>query len=315
MSEIKGGGSMPAEILGYYDAGKERDRLADGRGRLERLRTQELLIRHLPPPPAVVLDVGGGPGAYSCWLAARGYEVHLVDPVPLHVPQALQATATGGGCPLAGAHVGDARRLERPSASADAVMLMGPLYHLTEHDDRIRALKEAKRIVRPGGTVFAVGISRFTSLFDGLSTGFLDDPAFARIVDRDLHDGQHRNPDDHPGYFTTAFFHHPDELQAEVAKAGLSVVELVGIEGPGWWLPREFADWWDDAARRERLLAAVRAVEREPSVLGMGPHLMVVARREPDSGRSDDGVPSSTESLPLRPVPRITSGLPRRLGA
>ncbi len=133
--------------------------------------------------------------------------------------------------------------------------------------------------MRPGGWVFAVGISRFTSLLDGLSAGFLDDPAFVRIVDQDLRDGQHRNPADHPGYFTTAFLHHPDELRTEVREAGLSIVECVGIEGPGWWLPREFDDWWDDPARRERLLAVVRTVEREPSLLGLGPHVMVIARR------------------------------------
>ena len=274
MSDATARKSMSAEILGYYEAGKERNRLTDGRGRFQRLRTQELLTRHLPPVPAVVLDVGGGPGVYACWLAGLGYEVHLIDPVPLHVEQALQAKAEDRECPLAAAQLGDARRLERPAASADAVLLMGPLYHLTERADRLLALREAKRVVRPGGPIFAVGISRFTSLFDGLSAGFLDDPVFERIVERDLREGQHRNPDSRPGYFTTAFFHHPDELQAEIREAGLAIVETVGIEGPGWWLPRDFAAWWDDAARRERLLAAVR----EPSVLGMGPHRMVVAR-------------------------------------
>jgi ubiquinone/menaquinone biosynthesis C-methylase UbiE len=272
-------GSTVPEILGHYAEGVERDRLFEGRGQLERVRTQELLGRHLPRPPAVVLDVGGGPGVYACWLAAHGYEVHLVDPVPLHVEQALQARQERGDCPLAGASVGDARRLERPAASVDAVLLMGPLYHLTERPDRLRALREAKRVVRPGGWVFAVGISRFASLFDGLAAGFLDDPDFVRIVERDLRDGQHRNPANHPAYFTTAFFHHPDELLAEVREAGLAPVEAVAIEGPGWWMPREFGAWWDDPARRERLLAAVRAVEREPSLLGLGPHLMVIARR------------------------------------
>jgi SAM-dependent methyltransferase len=162
--------------------------------------------------------------------------------------------------------------------SVDAVLLMGPLYHLTDRTDRLRALREARRVVRRGGLVFAVGISRFTSLLDGVSSGFLDAPAFVRIVEQDLRNGQHRNPDNHPSYFTTAFFHHPEELQAEVHEAGWSIMETVGVEGPGWWLPREFADWRDDETRRERLLAAVRAVEHEPTLLGLGPHLMVVAR-------------------------------------
>ncbi len=266
------------EILEHYTAGVELGRLSEGRSRLERERTQEILRRHLPPPPAVILDVGGGPGAYACWLAAQGYAVHLVDAVPLHVDQARQAAQARPDCPLAGAQVGDARQLAQPAASVDAVLLMGPLYHLTDRADRLRALGEARRMVRPGGWVFAVGITRFTSLLDGLASGLLDDPGFVGIVDQDLRTGQHRNPARHPAYFTTAFFHHPDELQAEVREAGLAIEAVVGIEGPGWWLTRNFASWWDEPARRERLLAAVRAVEHEPSLLGLGPHIMVVAR-------------------------------------
>ena len=265
-----------ATIIDHYDLGGERDRLFNGRSRLEHARTQELLTRHLPPPPATILDVGGGPGAYARWLAALGYDVHLVDPVPLHVDQAHQDP---GDRPLASATVGAARHLDHPDASADAVLLLGPLYHLTDREDRLLALREAARVARPGGVVLAVGITRFTSLLDGLLHGFLDDPGFVAIVEGDLRDGQHRNPGNHPAYFTTSYFHHPDELRDEVREAGLTVVETVNIEGPGRWVPGDFDAWWDDPARRERLLAAVRAVEHEPSLMGLGPHIMVVARR------------------------------------
>jgi hypothetical protein len=94
----------------------------------------------------------------------------------------------------------------------------------------------------------------------------------------DLRDGQHRNPTPRPEWFTTAFFHHPEELKAEVSAAGLRLEELVGIEGPSWLLPDVEVRWKDDG-RRERLLAAARAVEREPSLLGLSAHLVAVARR------------------------------------
>lgn len=267
------------EISGYYDQGAEQDRLQGGRSRLERARTQEILRRRLPPAPAVILDVGGGPGVYAFWLAGLGYEVHLRDAMPLHIEQARQAAHDQPDHPLASAEVGDARQLDRPDATADVVLLMGPLYHLTERADRLLALREARRVVKPDGLIFAVGISRFTSLCDGLMSGYLDDPAFRAIVEEDLRSGQHRNPSSHAGYFTTAYFHHPDELQAEVREAGLAIEEIVGIEGPSWWLISDFASWWDDSERRERLLAASRAVEHEPTLLGLGPHLMVVARK------------------------------------
>ena len=262
---------LPEEVFAHYGLGAERARLSAGAGRVERARTEEVLARWLPPAPARILDVGGGPGTYVPWLAGQGYEVHLVDPVPLHVEQALQAGART-------ARVADARSIEEPDAGFDAVLLLGPLYHLTERSDRVRALSEARRVVREGGLVAAAAISRYASLLDGLRTGALDDPAFRSIVERDLVDGQHRNPTSKPEWFTTAFFHRPDELQAEVTDAGLRLAELVGLEGPAWVLG-DLDERWGDPEKRERLLSAARAVEREPALIGLSAHLLAVARR------------------------------------
>lgn len=278
--------TLAMEIIAHYSQGVERDRLFQNRSRLERERTQEILRRHLPSSPATILDVGGGPGVYACWLASLGYEVHLVDAVPLHIEQARQASQEKPDYHLASIRLGDARSLDRANASADAVLLLGPLYHLTEREDRLRCLREARRVVRPDGVVFAVGISRFASLFDGLASNFLDDPEYERIVEQDLANGQHRTAPDRP-YFTTAFFHHPDELRLEVQEAGLAVEEVVGIEGPGYWIVRDFDAWWSDPARHERLLGAARAVEHEPSLIGLSAHIMVVARRTQAPGHRD----------------------------
>ncbi|MGH8964411.1 MAG: class I SAM-dependent methyltransferase, partial [Actinomycetes bacterium] len=101
-------------------------------GRLELLRTQELLRRHLPPAPARVLDVGGATGVHARWLAADGYAVHVVDLVPEHVVAAA-------GIPGVTAVLGDARALAEPDGAADATLVLGPLYHLLDRDERVRA--------------------------------------------------------------------------------------------------------------------------------------------------------------------------------
>src|SRR5262249_34459553 len=259
------------EILVHYGTGLEIERLLHGAGLLELLRTQDILERSLPPAPGVVVDVGGGPGVYACWLARKGYAVHLFDPIPLHIEQARQAALHQPDRPLASLALGDARALDRPSASADVVLLLGPLYHLVERRERIAALTEAARVLKPGGMLFAVGISRWASLLDGVARDLLADPAFVDILERDLRDGQHRNPTNHLFYFTTAYFHHPDQLAAEVREAGLTLEQLLGIEGPAWLFSTLDQDL-EEPKRRARLLSALRRMEAEPSLLGVSAH-------------------------------------------
>lgn len=265
------------EIVRYYGLGLEARRLDEGYFPLERARTQELVLRHLPPPPGVVVDVGGAAGAYALWLAGLGYEVHLVDPVALHVRQAEEASAAAGSGRLASIRLGDARRLDWADAIASGVLMLGPLYHLTEREDRLCALAEARRVLRPGGWLFAAAISRFAPLLDGLRGPVFEDEAFARIVDRDLTDGQHRNETGRVEFFTTAFFHHPDELAAEVREAGFELAGLFPLEGPG--AVAGFHERWESPGSRTKLLDLVRRVEREPALIGISPHLLAVGRR------------------------------------
>ena len=206
---------------------------------MEFVRSMELLDRLLQSPPARLLD-GGGPGTYAAPLARRGYRVHLVDPVELHVEQARQAARRNPAAAFTAA-AGDARELSEPDQSQDAVLLFGPLYHLTDGVHRRQALSEARRVLRPGGRLLAMAVCRFASLLDGLYEGWLDDPEFRPIVDQDLVDGQHRNPDPvgRPEFFTTAYFHTPDGLLEEIARAGFSGTTVYGVEGPGWPLRQE----------------------------------------------------------------------------
>jgi ubiquinone/menaquinone biosynthesis C-methylase UbiE len=259
---------MERDILDYYNKGQEQDRLLSF-GRLEFLRTQELLDRHLPPPPASILDIGGGAGIHALPLQERGYKVTLIDPVELHIQQAIEAGVVE-------ASVGDARHLQLEDDAGDVALLLGPLYHLTDESDRVGALREAKRVTRSGGLLIAACISRFASTYDGLALHYLDDPDFEKIVEADLALGQHRNPTHRSGWFTTAHFHRPDEFAQEVADAGWSDVSLVAVEGAGLFADVHF--WLESAERQKVLLRAIRRVESEPSILGASPHLLAVAQ-------------------------------------
>lgn len=263
------------QVVAYYSDYDEQGRLSSDWGQIEYIRTQNIISRYLQSPPAIVLDVGGAAGRYACWLAKEGYEVHLVDPVPLHIKQAKQASKAQSETPIASCAVGDARQLEFDDATADAVLLLGPLYHLVEAQDRHRTLKEAYRTLKTGGLLFAVGISRFASTIDGLDSGYYLDPEFRKIMLQDLKTGQHRNPTNNPAYFMDTFFHHPDELAAEVASSGFEVEALLAIEGISY-LMKDLEKNWRIKDHRAFLLEIIGKLESEPSLIGASPHVMCV---------------------------------------
>ncbi len=155
---------------------------------------------------------------------------------------------------------------------------MGPLYHLTEAGDRLAALQEARRVVKHGGWVAVAGISRYASALHGLASGVSRDPAFARIRDRDLRNGQHRNDSGNIDYFTTAYFHRPEDLRQEMLAAEFDDVKVLGVEGAGWMVA-DFDARWADPVMREDLLATARAFEAEPSMLGVSAHLLGIGRK------------------------------------
>ncbi|MEX3103011.1 MULTISPECIES: bifunctional 2-polyprenyl-6-hydroxyphenol methylase/3-demethylubiquinol 3-O-methyltransferase UbiG [unclassified Streptomyces] len=261
------------EILKFYgETVTEADRLTEtATGWLEMVRTRELLRRYLPPAPARVLDVGGGPGTHARWLVEDGYEVHLVDPVPRHVVQAEGSGAT--------VELGDARALTATDGSYDVVLLLGPLYHLVEYDDRVRALAEARRVLRPGGILAAAGINRYASLFEHAAFAHLHRPALRESIDGilrgQIHDGKKA--------FTSAYFHSGEQLRDEVAGAGFAEAEVFGIEGPAWSMlaaaERNTGGGFRDTALFDSVLEAARMAEPYPDLLAAGSHLLAIGRR------------------------------------
>jgi SAM-dependent methyltransferase len=269
----------PEEVIAFYDRGLEERRLWQGRARLERERVRAILEARLPPPPATVVDVGGGPGVHAVWLARRGYAVHLIDPVPTHVEQAQAASAGQPDAPLASVTLGEAASLPLEDESADSVLLFGPLYHLPERAGRLVALAEARRVLRPDGLLAAIAISRYTWLLDALASGRLfRRPDRLEAIVRALRTGHVANAERRRGGFTTGYLHRPGELADEVRDAGFALEEVLGVEGPGWLLER-FDDAWADEAHRTLLLAVAELVEGERDLVAASTHLLAVARR------------------------------------
>jgi hypothetical protein len=91
-------------------------------------------------------------------------------------------------------------------------------------------------------------------------------------------DGQHRNPTDTLNYFTTAYFHRPADLYAELEEAGFAEVDVMGVEGVAWMFA-DFESRWADEALRQDILNVARALEAEPSTVGVSAHLLGIGRK------------------------------------
>lgn len=262
---------MGERLRRHYECNDEAARLwSTARGELARLRTWDIFERFLPPSGRVA-DIGGGPGTHAAHLAEGGYEVVLVDPVQRHVDQATRIGNEAGFC----CHLGDARELSLPDASFDAALLLGPLYHLVDAADRQRALREALRVLRPGGRLLAEVITRHTWIIDATSRGLLRGQDIWGTFDVNLRTGLSNDPARVPDGVFWAYFHRADEVGPEVGRAGFNHECLVAVEG----FACPLGNLQELLGDPEQLLRAIRLTESEPSMLGVSPHLIAVASR------------------------------------
>ncbi|MFD1176657.1 class I SAM-dependent methyltransferase [Paenibacillus puldeungensis] len=279
MATIK---NVEQEVFDFYNAGVEKERLKRGIGKIEFERTKEIISRYLLNTKQVIYDIGGGTGEYARWLAQLGHEVHMFELAPRAVEHAIELQ-NHTEFPIHSIELADARAIFRPDESADMVLLMGPLYHLLDKDDRIDALKEAVRVLKKDGVLIVAVISRFGSTLWGLSVfgqknDLIDEDAFMEMVQRELTDGQHIRPEQYPNFIARAFFHTPEELKAEIEEAGLAYEKTLSVEGPIWIVPA-FEQKWTDKNSKERLMKIAELVEEQESLLGMSPHMLAISRK------------------------------------
>jgi hypothetical protein len=207
-----------------------------------------------------------------------GHEVHLIDPVPLHVDEAKKQSQQSNR-PLSSINLGEARGLEFEDNYFDIVLLFGPLYHLIQKKERIAALLESKRVTRKGGMMFCAVISRFAFLFDVFFNGIMEvNDKSINSIERHINSGQIRSSNESPGSFTTAYAHQPDELKEEIVAAGLNLERLIAIDGFAWFLTN-FEQKWQNDEYKNPLLKISQSIESNESVLGISAHIMAVVTK------------------------------------
>ena len=263
-------------IISFYDQSDESERLHYGLGPLELERNQEIISRYLPEKPIAILDVGGGPGIYAEWLANQGHHIVLLDPVDKHIKQAKDRSSRMDH-PFA-AIKGMAESLPVNDDSIDLVLLHGPLYHLQKQEERLIALKESKRVLKPGGVLLAWGITHTASTLVGLIQGNIEHQAIFDMCIKELQTGIHQAPPNMPGILESAYYHRPDEIREEICKIGFEHKKTLPVEGMVW-LHRAYFTTRSDSTAWKLMKKVLEVSESDPSLLPLSPHIVAIAQK------------------------------------
>ncbi len=260
----------------YYDNNTLREWQRLERHRTEYALTLRALARHLPPAPARIADIGGGPGRYAIPLTQQGYAVTLLDLSAGNLAFA-QDKAAEAGVTLAEVVCGNALDLAQfADESFDAVLLLGPLYHLVVEDQRRGAVRESLRILKPGGMLAAAFINRLAVVRWAASEEPLWPIEKPDEVERLMSTGV--NEDQGAG-FTDAYFCHPDEIMPLMESCGLHTVELVGCEGAVSRLEAHINAL--EGAAFEAWADLNERIARDPTLLPSAEHLLYIGRKLP----------------------------------
>ena len=263
-----------SDISAYYDSIPDREHNRLDRHQLEGDLTWRYLDRYLPPSGSI-LEIGAATGRYTLELARRGYFITAVDLSETLLAECRQNIAAAGLERQVRFVAADVRDLSQVTERGyDAVLMMGPLYHLIEEADRVRALQEACARLRPGGVIFSAFISRF-----GIMGGLLKDlPGWVadQVELRSMLDQGHR-PDDYPRGGFRGYFARVSELAPLHEALGITTLVVAGIE------PAISAD--DDSYNRleeplrQLWLDLLDEMSTEPSIIGASRHLLYIGRK------------------------------------
>ncbi len=275
-------------VLTGYNAGIEKDRLRSGIGLLEFERTKEILLEKLPKAPAVIYDIGGAYGEYSWWLTSLGYEVHLFDLSETNILLSNDLREEFPGLELKAAEVADAREIPRPDKSADVVLLMGPLYSITEYEERIAAITESYRLLKDDGLLFSAALTPYSVLVSRLRYYYidelekqkeLDNPDVLSMIDRALTDGCYINPEKSRATgIGSSHLHTAKALKEELKIGGFDTEYVHGIMG-GAWLPNNLDELLRKEETKETLMKTVRMLDGHEEIIGLSGHLLAVSKK------------------------------------
>ncbi|MCB4809133.1 class I SAM-dependent methyltransferase [Tamlana sp. 62-3] len=261
----------------FYTKVSEETRLDKGMGVFEFERIKSLIEKYIQSSPLKIIDIGGGTGKYSEWLAKKGHQVHLVEPVRKHIILAeKRANRLKNKFSV---QLGESRKLEFKNNFADLIILHGPLYHLQNKEDRYLTIKEAKRVLKNDGIILGFAINYTASTLVGLLNGLIHKNSFFKMCKEELTTGIHNQPIDFPWLLAEAYYHKPEQLKNEFTTQGLIHMNTYAVEGMAW-LDKDYFKNMMNSEKKKTLLELIKITENDSYLLPFSPHMMIAVQKK-----------------------------------
>lgn len=270
------------DIEVFYNKASEETRLEKGMGIFEFERIKVLIEKYIITCPSKIIDIGGGTGKYSEWLAKKGHEVHMIEPVLKHVEIAKKRANRLKN--KFSVHLGQSQNLHFPNNFADLIILHGPLYHLQKKEDRETTIKEAKRVLKNNGVILGFAINYTASTLVGLLNGLIHKKPFFNMCKEELTTGLHNQPEDFPWLLAEAYYHNPNELKEEFTNQDLVFLNIFAVEGMSW-LDKDYFASMLNGTKKNTLLELLRVTETDSSLLSFSPHMMIAVKKQTFYGK------------------------------
>lgn len=268
---------ISSSIEAFYNKASEETRLEKGMGLFEFERIKALIEKYIPFSSSKIIDIGGGTGKYSEWLAKKGHEVHLVEPLSRHIKIAENRSNKLRN--KFSVHQGESRDLKFPNNYADLIILHGPLYHLQAKEDRGLAISEAKRVLKNNGIMLGFAINYTASTLAGLLNGLIHKKTFFEMCKEELKTGIHNQPDDFPWILAEAYYHNPKQLKIEFTDPDLTYINIYAVEGIAW-LDKDYFSNMQNEAKKSTLTELIQITENDSSLLSFSPHMMIAVKKQ-----------------------------------
>ncbi len=264
-----------SDIAAYYNSDPEREHSRLERHQLEHDLTWRYLYQYLPSQGAI-LEIGAATGRYTLELAKQGYTITAVDLSAALLEESRKSISDEVLERQVQFVVADARDLSKVTEKKfDAVLLMGPFYHLTAEADRKAALKEAFDRLQKGSVIFSAFISRFGIMGDLLKNmpGWIEDQAEVRSIMEKGKDPDHSPQEGFRGYFATIA-----EITPLHEAIGFETLEMAGVEPAISANDESYNNL--QGKQRQLWLDLLYEMSTERSIIGASRHLLYIGRKK-----------------------------------